>query len=200
MSKDGRFVAMHDVLLDDTTNVADIQEFADRKTTKVLDGINTTGFYVSDFLYSELQMLSLKQRLGNIRTTMYDGLFKIPSLQAIMALAHSNFNATGRMVGIYVELKHPTYFKSLGFAMEDMLLAALDIGGYAVNGDSAYNNLKNVVPVVIQCFEKNSLVYLKPKTSLPLIQLLDLPSRFDEEVIADIATYASGIGVCIVMK
>ena len=52
----------------------------------------------------------------------------------------------------------------------------------------------NVLPVVIQCFDKESLVYLKEKTSLALIQLIDVPDKFDQTVIAEVATYASGIG------
>jgi glycerophosphoryl diester phosphodiesterase len=83
LSKDGVFVAMHDLLLDDTTNVASYPEFADRRTTKVVEGSAMTGFFVDDFSYAELQKLRLKQRLEG-RSTLFDGLFTIPSLSEIM--------------------------------------------------------------------------------------------------------------------
>jgi len=49
VSKDGIFVAMHDLLLDDTTDVADHPEYTDRYATKNIDGKDTSGYYVSDF-------------------------------------------------------------------------------------------------------------------------------------------------------
>jgi glycerophosphoryl diester phosphodiesterase len=83
LSKDGVFVAMHDLLLDDTTDVANFPEFADRRTTKIVEGSAMTGFFVDDFSYAELQMLHLKQRLAG-RSTLFDGLFSIPSFSEIM--------------------------------------------------------------------------------------------------------------------
>ena len=77
------FVAMHDLLLDDTTDVANFPEFADRRTTKIVEGSAMTGFFVDDFSYAELQMLHLKQRLAG-RSTLFDGLFSIPSFSEIM--------------------------------------------------------------------------------------------------------------------
>lgn len=186
---------MHDLLLDDTTNVASMPQFADRKTTKVVDGKSMTGYFVSDFLYSELQELRLKQRLA-IRTKIYDNYFTIPSFDQIMSLAQSNYNTTKRTVGIYVELKHPSFFKSLGFNMEDMFLDSLAKGGYEVTGDDVPNNLHQVLPVVIQCFDESSLKYMREKTSIPLIQLYeDQPNGFyNETTYKHVASYANGIG------
>lgn len=193
LSKDGIFVAMHDLLLDDTTNVASLPQFVDRKTTKIVDGVPTTGYFISDFLYSELQELRLKQRLSQ-RTKIFDNYFTIPSFDQIMALAQSNYQKTNRTVGIYPELKHPTFFKNLGFAMEDMLLASLQKGGYVTSGDSVPHDLKQVVPVVIQCFEAGSLSYLKTKTNIPLIQLLNQHYKWTQDNINTLATYANGVG------
>ena len=40
---------MHDLLLDDTTDIAEHSEFADRNTTKLVDGKDMTGYFVNDF-------------------------------------------------------------------------------------------------------------------------------------------------------
>ena len=200
LSKDGVFVALHDLLLDDVTNVADIKKFNNRKTTKVVEGESITGYFVNDFLYSELLELRLNQRLS-YRTTLYNGKFQIPSLDQIMELAFNHYNNTNRLVGIYVELKHPSYFNELGFNMADMLLSNLQKGGYSVSGDNVYNNMTNVVPCIIECFDADTLIYLHEKTSLPLIQLLEAPNTTDDrnnywtdERLKVIASYAQGIG------
>jgi glycerophosphoryl diester phosphodiesterase len=101
LTKDGIFIAMHDLLLDDTTNVADISIYKNRISTKIIDGKNLTGYYVSDFLYSELQILRLKQRL-NGRSILYDGLFQIPSLEMIIQLVQKYYYQTKKLIGIVV--------------------------------------------------------------------------------------------------
>lgn len=188
-------MALHDLLLDDVTNVASLPQYADRKTTKTVEGKNETGYFVSDFLYSELQDLRLNQRLPE-RTTLFNGLFQIPSFTSIMSLAQNQYASSGRLVGIYPELKHPSFFKDLGFPMEDMLLDALVEGGYEVYGSEVPNNLQQVVPVVVQCFDAASLQYLRPKTTLPLLLLLNTqPASFwSSDNMAAIATYADGVG------
>lgn len=186
---------MHDILLDDTTNVASFPKFSDRYTTKVVDGVNTTGYFISDFTYSELQELSLNQRM-DIRTDIYDGYFKIPTFTQIMDLAQSTYKNTGRMVGIYPELKHPSFFHNLGWKMEDLLLKALQDGGYDIT--NAPNSLKEIVPVVIQCFELDTLKYLRPLTNIPLIYLVEKADQagnfWSEENFTELAKYIDGVG------
>ena len=89
-------MALHDLLLDDVTNVASLPQYADRKTTKTVEGKNETGYFVSDFLYSELQDLRLNQRLPE-RTTLFNGLFQIPSFTSIMSLAQNQYASSGRL-------------------------------------------------------------------------------------------------------
>jgi len=195
LTKDGVFVAMHDVLLDFTTNVATFTEFEDRKTTRLVDGKNMTGYFVNDFLFSELQQLRLNQRLPN-RTTLYNGMFQIPSFESIIDLVKASSVSVNRTIGIYAELKHPSYFKALGFSMEDMLLSTLTESGFAINGDDVPNDLHQVVPLVIQCFDSSSLIYLKSQCTLPLVYLVEKQplSFWTNENIQSIAAYAQGLG------
>ena len=44
-SKDGVLICFHDVTLDDTTDVTKHKEYADRKRTYEVQGVNTTGFF-----------------------------------------------------------------------------------------------------------------------------------------------------------
>jgi glycerophosphoryl diester phosphodiesterase len=190
LSSDGVFVAMHDVCLDDTTNVASV--YPDRKATKTIDGADMTCYFVSDFTFAELKTLRLNQRLAG-RSTLYNGLLEIPSLDEIMSLVNDNYASTGNMIGFYPELKHPSFFNSLGFPMADLLLGKLSQGGFAITG--APNNLTNVNPVVIQCFEPETLKYLKTKTDIALIQLLNFGDVvWNEEQLKALSLYATGLG------
>jgi len=186
LSKDGVFVVMHDITLDETTDIMDHTEFADRS--------NEGHFYVADFTVDELKVLRLKQRLSS-RTTLYDGLFTIPTFSEVIDLVWSNYNSTGYTIGIYPELKQPSYHNALGFemSMEEMLVAQLEEGGYEVHGVS--NNLTmQVHPVVIQCFEEESLISLSSLTDIPLLQLVGSSVKWTEDTLESIAEYAHGVG------
>jgi len=47
-SKDGVLICFHDVTLDDTTDVAQHKEFANRKRTYIVQDANTTGFFTGN--------------------------------------------------------------------------------------------------------------------------------------------------------
>lgn len=44
-TKDGVLICHHDVNLDDTTDIAKHKEFADRKRTYEVQGVNITGYF-----------------------------------------------------------------------------------------------------------------------------------------------------------
>ncbi|MBA2673112.1 glycerophosphodiester phosphodiesterase [Ramlibacter sp.] len=161
LTKDGVMVARHEPVLDGTTDVA--AKFpASRKTTKNLDGVPTTAYFASEFTLAEIKTLrAIQPRTG--RSTQYDGLYSIPTLDEVIALAKS----TSRTVGIYPEIKHSTFHATVaGFGanvFEDKLLATL----HAAFGNSAS------APVFIQSFEVSNLQYLNGKTSIKLVQLID---------------------------
>lgn len=190
LSKDGVFVALHDLLLDDTTNVASFPEYSNRKRTQEVDGQMLTGYFVSDFTVGELKQLGLNQRLPQ-RTQIYNGLFQIPTLDEIVNLIQFQYYKTGILYGIFPELKHPSYFASAGFDMGDMLLDQLS--GYDIfNPTNKSNSLAN--PIIIQCFEENTLISLKNKTDIPLVLLTDSNSIWNQEYLTHISTFANAIG------
>jgi glycerophosphoryl diester phosphodiesterase len=196
-TKDGVLVARHEPDITGTTDVASHPEFANRKTTKTIDGEKITGWFTDDFTLAELKTLRAVERLPDLRpaNTAFDGLFQIPTFQEVIDLAKQEH------VGIYPETKHPTYFRSEGLPLEEKLVSILKQNGYTRRSD----------PVFIQSFETANLRVLRQLTPLHLIQLLDeAPLKpFDHVVsgdprtygdmmtpagLADIATYADGIG------
>jgi glycerophosphoryl diester phosphodiesterase len=176
-TKDHKLVARHENDITATTDVADHPEFADRKTTKVVDGISITGWFTEDFTLAELRTLRAKERLPDVRpqNTAFDGLERVPTFQEVIDLAKQAH------VGIYPETKHPTYFRGIGLPLEEPLLATL-----RANGLDRPN-----AKVFIQSFEVGNLQRLHRVTRVPLIQLLDATGKpFDFVVSGDPRTYA----------
>ena len=161
-TKDGFLIARHEPNLIATTNVKDLPQFAGRRRTAVIDGFAEEGFFASDFTLAEIKTLRAIQPLAD-RDARFNGRFEIPALDEIIALVKRKSRQKDRTIGIYPETKHPTYHQRLGLALEDRLVAALARAGW--NERSA--------PVIVQSFETANLRYLRTRTPVRLVQLID---------------------------
>lgn len=167
MTKDGVLIARHENEISGTTDVADHPEFAARRTTKTIDGIPVTGWFTEGFTLAEIKTLRAKERIPANRPTnvYYNGQFDIPTFQEVVELAQARSRLLGRVIGIYPETKHPTYFQTIGLPMEHRLVEELARNGY--KGKNA--------PVFIQSFEVANLKTLQSLTNIRLVQLIDNP-------------------------
>lgn len=161
-TKDGVLIARHEPNITNTTDVATRPEFASRKNKRKVDGAEEDGWFASDFTLAEIKTLRAKQAAAE-RDASHNGKFSIPTLEEIIALAKEQSAKTGRTVGIYPETKHPTYHNDLNLNLEDRLLAILAKHGYTQQNS----------PVIIQSFEVANLKYLRSKTQVRLVQLID---------------------------
>ena len=197
-TKDGVLVARHENEIGGTTDVATHPGFADRRTTKVIDGVPVTGWFTEDFTLAELKTLRAKERIPLTRpqNTAYDGLFEVPTFQEVLDLRKQLSKELGRPIGVYPETKHPTYFRTIGLPLEEPLVRTLTRNG--LNRPNA--------PVFVQSFETGNLRALDAVLRVPLVQLLSGASATpvgDDRTygelatpagLADIATYADGVG------
>jgi glycerophosphoryl diester phosphodiesterase len=201
-TKDGVLVARHENEISGTTDVADHPEFAQRKTTKTIDGVPISGWFTEDFTLRELRTLRAKERLPGVRpgNTRYDGRFQVPTFDEILDLVRREGRKRGRTIGLAPETKHPTYFRSIGLPLERPLVRALRLAGL----DSKRSK------VVIQSFETTNLRQLSRQTKVRLVQLTsatgapyDLVARGDSRTYADlmspaglrqVARYATWLG------
>jgi len=197
LTKDSEFIANHDLTLEGTTNVASLFP-PSRMETFVIEGKSITGYYAINFTLAEVKTLTIKQRFSD-RSTLYNWLFQMPTIDEIIDWQISHYNNTNRLVGIYPELKHPDFYNSMGYPMEILLLQKLKEKGYHTDYDdmNTPNDLNKVVPVAIQCFKAPSLKLLSKLTRIPLVQLigtsdeLPYPSLvWNEKILDDIKTYA----------
>ncbi|MDO5102855.1 MAG: glycerophosphodiester phosphodiesterase [Lautropia sp.] len=161
-TKDGVLIARHEPNITNTTDVKDRAEFANRKRKMMVDGVEEEGWFASDFTLAEIKTLRAIQPLAE-RDQSHNGRYQIPTLEEVIELAKTEGQAKNRVIGIYPETKHPTYHQNLKLPLEDKLLAALAKHGYVAK-DS---------PVIIQSFEVGNLKYLRSKTQVRLVQLID---------------------------
>ena len=199
VTKDLVLVARHENELSDTTDVGSREEFADRRRSKTIDGRLVSGWFAEDFTLAELRTLRARERLPGMRpaNTRYDGLYQVPTFAEIVQLVRAKEAETGRTIGLYPELKHPTFLlQDAGIDSVDLLVTALREAG--LDGADA--------AVFVQCFEVGPLRRLDRLVDVKLVQLVntndgpaDEPAmRYADMVtpsgLAEIASYADAIG------
>ncbi|RDD88813.1 glycerophosphodiester phosphodiesterase [Streptomyces parvulus] len=202
-TRDGHLVCRHEPEIGGTTDVAGHREFADRKRTKLLDGVSTTGWFTEDFTLAELKTLRATERIPANRphNSLYDGRWEIPTFEEVLRWQNEQTRRRGRQVWIYPELKHPTYFRKLGLGTEERLARLL----------RKYGKDRKHSPVIVQSFEPTSIQRMNRLVGNPLAVLLsgantrpwDFVETGDPRTTADlvtpkglreIASYAQGIG------
>ena len=200
MTKDGHLICRHENEISGTTDVATKPEFADRKKVPTIDGYKFEGWFTEDFTLAEIKTLRCKERLPQLRPAnmAYDGLYSIPTFEEVLELAAAQSKIVGRVIGVYPETKHPSWFEALNLSFDEPLLSL--IKKYSVDDPRA--------PIFIQSFEVSNLKRLKTKTKVRLIQLMARDGGpFDgagqgvtyaqmatPEGLAAISAYASGVG------
>ncbi|MFJ4709900.1 glycerophosphodiester phosphodiesterase [Streptomyces anulatus] len=202
-TKDGHLVCRHENDITATTDVADHPEFAGRRTTKSIDGVSLTGWFTEDFTLAELKTLRAKERIPGNRphNTLYDGRWTIPTFEEVLRWAEKEGRKRSKPVWLYVETKHPTYFRELGLGLEEPLARLLRRYGRD-RGNSA---------LILQSFEPGSVQRLARLVDTPRIVLLsgpktrpwDFVESGDPRTVADLvkpaglawmASFAQGIG------
>ena len=180
VSKDGVLICLHDMTLEDVTNVEEI--FPDRAR-------DNGKWYAVDFTLEELKRLHVVERTRN-RFPQTTQLFQIPTLEEMILLTQGLNASTGRNVGIYPELKDPVFYEKAGFNFPEMLLEVLSKYGYKGPEANLY----------IQCFIPDTLIRLRKElgVTLPLVQLIS-GNKMQDGMVTDegldiIAAYAQGIG------
>jgi glycerophosphoryl diester phosphodiesterase len=199
MSKDNEPIVIHDLILDNVTNVAEV--FPNRKRD---DG----QYHVADFTLAELRTLEVHERVDaksgrpafQRRFPTDQGSFSLATLADHIELIQGLNRSTGRNVGLLVELKEPSRALAEGHDMGRIVLETLARYGYKHRDDL----------VIVQSFDAVEMRRLREelKTDLRIVQLaneetLKLPSNASREqmtvALAKVAEYADGIGPSLEM-
>lgn len=195
LTKDAVPIIMHDVILETTTNVAEL--FPDRNRE---DG----HFYAIDFTLEEIKQLHKGERLnGFLESAAYPKrfpakkfLFKIQTLEEALVLIQGLNQSTGREAGIYPEIKKPDFHREEGMDPVAPFMDVLEQFGYTQPG----------APCFIQCFDAPTVRQIRKSYGdhLKLIQLIgenlwgesttDYDYLRSAKGVKEIASYADGIG------
>jgi glycerophosphoryl diester phosphodiesterase len=162
LTRDNVLVVLHDLHLDDVTDVA--EKFPTRQRP---DGRR----YAIDFTLEELRSLRVHERLDADGQPAFpgrfppgDALFRIPTFAEEIALIQGLNRSTGRDVGVYVEPKSPAWHSEEGMDLVKELVEALHHFGYSSRQDKAF----------LQSFDHQSLNYARRELQcdLKLVQLI----------------------------
>ncbi len=188
LTKDGVLVVRHENEIAGTTDVAARPEFAARKTRKVVDGETIEGWFAEDFTLAELKTLRARERLPALRplSAAFDGREAIPTFQEVLDLAKAESQRVGRVIGVYPEMKHPTFLASVGLPIEQRLADALKVNG--LNSRTA--------PVFVQCFETAPLKTFARLSQARRVRLVggDAKALVTAAGLKEMSTYADGVG------
>ena len=188
-TRDSQLVVLHDLHLDDVSDVA--RRFPGRHRD---DGRH----YVVDFDLAELRTLTIfERRAPGTSIAKYPsrfpagtGLFGVATLGEELRLIHGLNRSTGRVAGIYPEIKDPGWHRRHGIDLAELLLAELRAFGYSSAED----------PVFVQCFDAAELTRLKHELGceLRLIQLVgpepDYGALLTTTGLRSVSAYACGLG------
>lgn len=197
LTRDGVPIVLHDIHLESTSDVE--LRFPDRARQ---DG----RFYAIDFDLAEIRSLRLHERSYRDesgqqlayfpgRFPLGQGQFRLPTLEEEIELIAGLDRSRGTTTGLYIEFKAPAWHAAQGQDLPAAVLEVLARSGYHDRPEQVF----------LQCFNDQTLIALKSKTQLPLIQLIgdnawgeDGDVDYDEmrspEGLARVASYASGIG------
>ena len=195
LSKDDVPIVIHDIHLDTVTDVA--QRFPARKRA---DG----RYYVLDFTVAELKQLRVTerfnpktvQRVFPKRFPASQSTFQLSTFEEELQLIQGLNRSTGRVAGIYPEIKQPKWHRVQGHDISRIVLTILGRYGYATKSDACF----------LQCFELAEVRRLREELGWRgrLIMLIESKSKGDDgtdhdflctpEGIKEIAKVADGIG------
>ena len=195
LTKDGHLIVMHDLTLNATTNVEEV--FPEKKNKK-------GKYQVIDFSLNEIKLLKVHERSSRTgknaafpqRFPIDYQLFEIPTLDNMINLVKGLSKSSGRIMGLYIEIKAPEYHSKHNKDPASTLLKLLNHHGFKEATD----------PVFIQSFDSKALKKLRyqHKTRLRLIQLIgenhwrlsdtDFTYLKSEKGLNEVSKYADGIG------
>ena len=210
MTKDGQVVVLHDITLENTTDVK--QLFPDRMRK---DG----RFYVIDFTLDELLMLNVSERFNDkndVKKPAYSnrfpietGRFSVHTFEEEIQVIQNLNRLLGKNVGIYPEIKSPAFHRNEGHDLSLAVLSILKKYGYTSKTSRVY--VQSFDPIELQRVHNELLPQLQME--LKLVQLMayskwnetlvynngnvipyDYSWMFAAEGMTKIAEYADGIG------
>jgi glycerophosphoryl diester phosphodiesterase len=185
-TRDRVLVIRHENEISGTTDVKAHPEFTDRRTPKVLDGVSLSGWFTEDFTWAELATLRATERLPKLRpgNTQFagEGILRLVDLLVLLDAAPTS--ALGKRIGMVAEIKHASYFASIGLPLDELFAAELAAAGWSEDDR-----------LTVECFEETVLGQIRDRGVVARYVFLVEPEGCPADQVAtrgaDARTYAS---------
>jgi glycerophosphoryl diester phosphodiesterase len=210
LSKDNQLLVLHDLYLDNVTDVAAVYPSRARG-----DG----HFYAIDFTYDEIKQLRLTERFKVVdgkqvavfasRTPLWQGQHKVHLFEQELALIAKLNAENDKNVGIYTEIKSPSFHRNEGKDISKIVLGALKKAGFDKKSSNIY--LQSFDAIELKRIDSELLPSMQ--MDLKLVQLIAMTSwgltkeyhankvsnysydwMFAADGMSKVAEYADGVG------
>jgi glycerophosphoryl diester phosphodiesterase len=186
-TKEGALVARRESELSGSTDVASHPEFADRKTTKTIDGVDVTSWFVEDFTLAELRTLACREPQPQLRpqNVKLGGKEPILTLAEVLQIARDGCVRTARTVGVCLRPMRAGDYSNLGLDVLGRLASDLATEGYAAPAAAVW----------VQSSRADALKTFAQLSRLRLMLLVaaNEADKIGSDGLADIKTYAQAI-------
>ena len=169
MSRDDQLIVIHDRYLDRVSDVA--EKYPNRARS---DG----RFYVIDFTLAEIKTLQLTERFKisnnkkvavfKNRTPLWDKAYSFHTLAQEIELIQKLNRDQHKNVGIYPEIKDPSFYRHEGKDISRVVLQVLKQYGYSRPTDNIY--LQSFDPLELQRIHRQ--LFTQYQMKIPLVQLI----------------------------
>ena len=192
LSKDNVPVVLHDIELEPVTDVA--LKFPDRKRAN-------GKYFAIDFTLAELKSLHVRERVDlktgkqafPSRFPTNHGTFRIPTLEEELQLIQGLNKSRKTTVGIYPEIKSPSFHRNEGRDISKIVIETLARYGYSSKSDHC----------IMQCFEWQELKEIRKLGYQGKLVFLiggkvvlddNKTAELNADTLRQIASVATGIG------
>ncbi|WP_421789366.1 glycerophosphodiester phosphodiesterase family protein [Hyphobacterium sp.] len=183
VTADGVLVVRHDPFLSASTNVAEVEEFANRR--REVNG--RSDWWVFDFTAEELGRLRATQPQPN-RDQSFNGQYRIPTFEEFLTFIDEAEADCDCVIPIEPEVKWPEQFAAMGLdPLPIFNQTLLDFGLFDADA-----------PVVVQSFDAGFLIRMNAVTPLTLAMLYSSPDEPGYDMngypLDAVAQFADGLG------
>ncbi|KGJ72681.1 glycerophosphodiester phosphodiesterase [Cryobacterium roopkundense] len=203
-TRDGVLVVRHENEISGTTDVASRPEFAGLRARKLIDGTVLTGWFTEDFTWDELATLRAKERMPKTRQSnaSFDGEHPILRLRDLLDLVDRSADLNQRDLGLVAEIKHATYFASIGLPLDELFAAEVAAAGWNTDRLTVESFELGVLSQLRERGIRGKRIFLLEDAGQPHDEIArhgDAARRYSEYLteagLADLASRVDGVSV-----
>lgn len=181
---DGELIVRHESDLALTTDVADRPEFADRQTTKNVNGDEVTSWFADDFTLEEIKTLRATERYPELRpdSAAHDGRFEIITYDEALDFLEDERDS-GRPITVSTEMKIESYYGEEGIDIAEPMAEIIAERGLDTAGSWVW----------VQSFDLDAVE--KASKLLPNTMGVNVSGSADSELLDRIASFADTVSI-----